>query len=879
MSRQAMTDDGALPLADRKRIDAVCDRFEAAWRAGGRPDLAAFLTLDPGPARDRLFRELLAMELEYDPVGADRPDAQGYRDRFPEYHAIIDAAFTLAGSDGPTVIPAPDRGATRHGAEPYRSGAEGDTADALRAAGYEVLGELGRGGMGVVYRARQVALNRTVALKVIRSAGFASEGERRRFQNEAEAVARFDHPNIVPVYEVGRSRGLHFFSMKLVAGSSLEKRLADYADDPRASARLVAVAAGAIQHAHSRGILHRDLKPANVLVDDRGEPHVTDFGLARQVEADSNLTYSGALVGTPSFMSPEQTNGERGGVTTATDVYGLGSVLYALLTGRAPHTGSSLYETIEMVRVRPPEPPSRLNGRVPRDLEVICLKCLEKDPARRYPSAQALADDLTRWLAGEPIAARPVGPATRAWMWCRRHPLPAALAALLALALVGGLAGVTWMWQAAEGERAKTSIVSDFWTQKVLAGASTDLHPRGADFTVRELLDLATARLAGDFGDQPGVEAEIRETAGRAYLSLGDTAAAETHLRAAIALDIRVYGPGHRKTLHVTDLLAGLLDRAGRSAEAEPLARGNLEACRRALGPDDPTTLDASNTLGVVLWHRRKPGEAEPLLRQTLDARRRVLITDHPDTLRSVRNLGLFLQDRGQLAEAERLANEYEHGIRCARGPNHPDNVLALANLGLLMRNQGRPGESERFYSRASEEARRILGPGHPSALDADNDHARALWDAGRADDAELAFRENLATRARVEGPGSRGANRARIDLGALLRERRRFEEAEPLLRDGSEAARRAGGPDDDETLRALTQLALLLLETGRAVESAPLLRQVLESKGRVWGPDHPVTREARRLLDRALRPPGRLAEGPDLSRLDATFPADPFTR
>ena len=216
--------------------------------------------------------------------------------------------------------------------------------------------------------------------------------------------------------------------MKLIAGESLDKRSKDYLADPRRAAELVAMTAGAIHHAHQRGILHRDLKPANILIDSEGRPHVTDFGLAKRVEGDSELTRSGAILGTPAYMAPEQASGKRGAVTTATDVYGLGAILYALLTGRAPFGGDSVIDTLEQVRERPPEPPTKRNPRVPRDLEVICLKCLEKDPRRRYASADALAEDLKRWLAGEPIAARPVGNAARLWMWCRRNPVVAGAA-------------------------------------------------------------------------------------------------------------------------------------------------------------------------------------------------------------------------------------------------------------------------------------------------------------------------------------------------------------------------------------------------------------------------------------------------------------------
>jgi eukaryotic-like serine/threonine-protein kinase len=301
---------------------------------------------------------------------------------------------------------------------------------------YELLKVLGEGGMGIVYKARQLSLNRPVALKMIKAARFASPDEVRRFQNESEAVARLDHPNILPVFEVGQYEDQHYFSMKLIAGESLDKRPTHYLSDPRRAAELLWITAGAIHHAHQRGILHRDLKPANILVDAEGQPHVTDFGLAKRVEGDSDLTRSGAILGTPAYMAPEQASGKRGSVTTSTDVYGLGAIFYVLLTGKAPFGGDSVVDTLEQVRERLPEPPRKKNRHVPRDLEVICLKCLEKDARRRYASADALAGDLKRWLAGKPIMARPVGNAARFWMWCRRNPVVAGTAGLVAGALV-----------------------------------------------------------------------------------------------------------------------------------------------------------------------------------------------------------------------------------------------------------------------------------------------------------------------------------------------------------------------------------------------------------------------------------------------------------
>ena len=246
-----------------------------------------------------------------------------------------------------------------------------------------------------------------------------------------------DHPGIVPVYEIGEHGGQKYFSMKLVRGGSLSERLATYADDPKAAASLIVEVAEAVHHAHMRGILHRDLKPANILIDIDGHCQITDFGLAKRVEADAEMTANGAILGTPAYMAPEQAVGRRGTITTATDVYGLGSVLYTLLTGHAPVTGDSVVDTLTMVKEKPPERPRKLNARVPRDMEVICLKCLEKDPRRRYVSAQAVAEDLRAWLENQPpdpgAAGRPFGendevgtaaPGNRGPVGSRRSRLP-----------------------------------------------------------------------------------------------------------------------------------------------------------------------------------------------------------------------------------------------------------------------------------------------------------------------------------------------------------------------------------------------------------------------------------------------------------------------
>jgi WD40 repeat protein len=482
----------ALPSAEWARVGELVERFEDAWGRGERPALEDYLP-PGGSERRAALRELAHTELEYrlkggeaagaeeylgrfaeladDPtaalgliaaedrllrqLGRGRPPEE-YLRRFPRYRDELAARLLLtatAGASHGDSHPAPfPAGATVRVGPPTGP----DSGPRYPAVpGYEVVKELGRGGMGVVYLARQTSLGRLVALKMIRAGAGADPEEMERFRFEAEAVARLQHPNVVQVHEVGAHGGLPYFSLEYVEGGSLAQRLAGTPMEARAAAELVEVLARAVGAAHDRGILHRDLKPANVLLTADGQPKVTDFGLAKRLDGDMGRTQTGAVLGTPSYMAPEQADGRAREVGPACDVYALGAVLYECLTGRPPFRAASLRETLEQVCTRDPAAPRDLNPAVPRDLETICLKALAKEPARRYPSAAALADDLRRFLRGEPIAARRVGPTERLLLWARRRPAVAAVCALgPLLAVLGpGAVVVTGLWQRAEHER------------------------------------------------------------------------------------------------------------------------------------------------------------------------------------------------------------------------------------------------------------------------------------------------------------------------------------------------------------------------------------------------------------------------------------------
>ncbi len=380
--------------------------------------------------KDRLDAVLALYLEERELCGlADRPrllrENPELADELVEFFASEDQFERLAG--------VPRSGSGRSGSEPLSTNTERSVF--RRLGDYELIEEIARGGMGAVYKARQISLNRIVAVKVILSGRLASEEELRRFKNEAEASARLEHPGIIPIYEIDESHGLYYFSMRWIDGPSLAASVTRFRANPRAAAELLMKAARAVQHAHERGVLHRDLKPANIVLDSEGEPHVGDFGLAKCLLPDGASVgqASSAMVGSPSYMAPEQASQRPSAHTTAADVHGLGAILYEMLTGAAPFRSDTVLETLLLVRNHVPAAANKVNPLVDKDLATIGSKCLAKDPRDRYASAELLAQDLERWLGGKPILARPIGAIERARKWIKREPRTAALA------LSGGL--------------------------------------------------------------------------------------------------------------------------------------------------------------------------------------------------------------------------------------------------------------------------------------------------------------------------------------------------------------------------------------------------------------------------------------------------------
>jgi hypothetical protein len=443
----------ALPLFLVLSLEERCVQFEAAWQAaaGGAspPRVEAFLDGAADNLRHLLLRELIRIDVAYRQRGGRPATAEEYQARFPD----LDLEW-LAEAVAATLVSNPrSAGETDLCPSPNLSGTlatainqDPPTADGpgRRLGNYVLLEEIARGGMGVVYRARHISLNRVVALKLIRTGEFASDEEQRRFHDEAKHTAQLDHPHIVPIYEVGDHQGLPYFSMKFIDGGSLAGHLPRFRQDVRRAVGLLVTVAEAVHYAHQHGILHRDLKPANILIDENDQPYITDFGLAKRVETSATgPTLSGAIVGTPCYMAPEQAGGHGRQVTTAADVYALGAILYELLTGRPPFQAESALGVLAQVLEQEPQRPGELNPNVDRDLELICLKCLAKDPRERYPSADALAADLKHWELGEPVSVRPPALAVVLRTWLRQNF--GAARWMVAIGLVAGiLLGLTF---------------------------------------------------------------------------------------------------------------------------------------------------------------------------------------------------------------------------------------------------------------------------------------------------------------------------------------------------------------------------------------------------------------------------------------------------
>jgi serine/threonine-protein kinase len=756
--------------------------------------------------------------------------------------------------------------------------------------GYQVEAVLGRGGMGIVFRAKHLRLNRTVALKMSLAGGDCEPRDQERFRREAEAVAALRHPNIAQVYDAGEADGRAYFTMELVEGGSLAQKIAGTPQPARQSAELLATLAAAVQAAHSCGIVHRDLKPANVLLALDGTPKVSDFGLARRLGDGSALTQTGAVVGTPSYMAPEQAGGRPGEVGPAADVYALGAILYELLTGRAPFKGETAAETVHQVVFQDPLRPSLLIPRVPRDLETICLKCLHKDPARRYASAQDLADDLRRFLDGKPIRARPVGMSERAAKWVRRRPAAAVLVAAL-LVLMGTAVGVGFWLRQQETDRQTAKARREGQAREALGTAL-----RRADDLRREerwgeaLAVLADASPNVTEANDPNLEQRFRQTQSDFQVAAelervressplladgnidyrqraADFRKAFEHAGLSIDGDVESVVDFIRASAIGTQLIAAVEDRAlvahmlddgplverllriARSAEPEPLWRDRfrtpaawksrpqlLQLAGAAFETSPQPSEHELALLALLLRKTGSPSEGSRLLGEA--CRRR------PKNFWVHREMGVALALEGRFVDA---AAFYRIAVTL-----RPENADALAGLGTVLARGGQTEDALAAYRRAVE-----LSPKSASL------HTRlveGLANAGYWEEAEAACRRALEVDPANPHPPFR--------LAEVLYRYKRVEDAMIQCRKAVEIA-----PQLEEAHYTLGEL---LAQAGRHEDAVNSFRKVTTL--RATKPPPGVVKAARFPADlrlaQELAAAGRGAEA--IAVLDAAAARDP---
>jgi serine/threonine protein kinase/lipopolysaccharide biosynthesis regulator YciM len=569
---------------------------------------------------------------------------------------------------------------------------------------YELIDEIARGGMGVVYKAKQINLNRIVALKMILSGQLASEQDVQRFRTEAEAAANLDHPRIVPIYEVGQQDGQHYFSMGFVDGESLAQKIVDGPMAHREAAEMLVKICEGIAYAHERGVIHRDLKPANILLDQSEQPKITDFGLAKKLGSDSNLTGTGQILGTPSYMAPEQASGKVDEVGPLADIYALGAILYCLLTGRPPFQAANPMDTLLQVLDKEPIPPRQLNATIPEDLETICLKCLSKEPHRRYSNANELSQELGRFLRGEPIQARPVGRVEQAWRWCKRNPAIAGWIATASVLMILGTTVSTYFafdanQKRQEAEKATAAESAALMqTNKRLSQiergvqlfaellAEIDPKSNGNDSQslyqrLRERAEKAADELHSEAVADPIAEAQLQNILGNTLRELGSFSKAVEVLERSRATLERERGDDDPDTLATLGNLASAYMAAGRIDAAIGLYERVADARSKSSGADHPDTLVALSNLAGAYYQARRPVDAIRILEQVLNKQTDTLGVEDPRTLNTLNNLANTYLSLGKASEAIAL---HEKALKAKESSLGEKNILTLNTLANL---------------------------------------------------------------------------------------------------------------------------------------------------------------------------------------------------
>ncbi|MBL8878533.1 MAG: tetratricopeptide repeat protein [Phycisphaerales bacterium] len=828
---------------------------------------------------------------------------------------------------------------------------------------YTLIKLLGEGGFGSVFLAEQSApVRRQVALKIIK-AGMDTKQVIARFEAERQTLALLDHPNIARVLEAGATTGGRpYFVMELVDGEPVTH----FCDRERLSVpqrlALFRQICGAIQHAHQKGVIHRDLKPSNVLItitDGAPRAKVIDFGIAKVTAAqptDRTFTALHQLIGTPEYMSPEQAAASAD-IDTRSDIYSLGVLLFELLTGTTPFdrtklSGSGLDGMRRILREEaplrpslrlrspasssfaskmPPQPnaagssvieiaarrqtaPALLVQALQRDLDWIVLKCLEKEPDRRYETASALADDIGRFLDDQPVLATPPSASYRFSKFVRRNRGAVAAGAIATAAvLVGASVSVSFaireahQRQVAEKAREELEQVAAFQEKQFsdidartmgaklrrdliaktrIEAQRSQLSPEqvdsriaqlemliaGSDFTGMALKSLednffqpGLAAISTRFSDQPLVRARLLQAAGKTLGDLGLFEKADSPQTEALAIRRRDLGEQHPDTIKSMIDLSQLRWAQGKYQEGERLSQESLKLARRHLGELHPLTLHAIHNCGALLSYLGKHHEAELYYREALEKRRRVLGEDHPETLLTLSNLCAPLRHLKKTAEALEISRDVLDRRSRTLGNDHPDTLLSINNVAALLSAQGEKTEAEALYREVLEKHRRVLGDEHPYTLTSLNNLSNILRSQGRLSEAEPLQREALGTQRRVLGDDHPDTLQSIAQMALLLQAQKRLPEAEQHCREALAGRLRVLNADHPLTIKSMNQLGMFLKSTGRLGEAEPLCREALETLRRVQGEEHVDTLASINNLAEVLRLQGKFEEAEPL--------------
>jgi tetratricopeptide (TPR) repeat protein/tRNA A-37 threonylcarbamoyl transferase component Bud32 len=932
----ARTDHDSLSATQIEALDRVCDEFEAALRAGNRPKIEDHLANADESVRSALLSELITLEFHWRASHGERPEVAEYENRFPAYAAAVGAGFARSGAEVPTTV--------HHGLstqEPAHDAANLTPErfdDTVAGQRFHIVRPHARGGLGEVLLALDAELNREVALKRILDRHADDPGSRRRFLGEAEITGGLEHPGIVPVYALGAYRdGRPFYAMRFIRGASLKEAIERFHHDEglkrdpgkrslelRKLLRRFLDVCNAIDYAHSRGVLHRDIKPANIILGKHGETLIVDWGLAKATgqsepgleertllpssASGSAETLPGSVLGTPSYMSPEQARGELDQLGPRSDVYSLGATLYCLLTCKPPHEGDDVRELLHKARRGDFARPKQVDPSIAKPLEAVCLKAMAARPADRYASSRMLAEDIERWMADEPVTACPEPVSVRAARWMRQHrtamigAAAAGLVGLLGLATVAAVQSqaksalekknrqlteahaatnraldaetkakeaATEALAKSEESRKRAEAVLGFLKDDVLAAARPEGQEGGlgVDATVRKAVDAAEPKIVVAFKDQPIVEAEIRNTLGTTYLYLSEPTQAIRQFERVVALRQTTFGPDHPDTLSSRRSLGTAYQIAGRATEAVKMYEATLKLFESKLGPEHLETLNCRNDLASALVDAGRVDEAITLHKATLKRMEKKVGYDHPDTVTCRANLAEAYSFAGRVDEAIKLHEEALKQCETTLGPDHPDTLISRNNLALAYKKAGRIADCIRMDEGTLRLRESKLGPDHPLTLTTCNNLALAYQAVGRFDEAIKLLEAIIMRRETKLGPDHPDTFSGRNNLALVYADAGRFDEAIKLHWEALERSEANLGRDHPRTLILRNNLAVAYREAGQIDRAVSLLEQVVKDLRAKVGPDHPNTLKVEQNLADAYAAAGTHATAETLLR------------